>query len=228
MIVAEEFIVDQREKMTRLKDKENKMKKAVLLLIVMFVLVFSAFALNKDDNEEEKIGKKFAKGSMYVTGQIGISSYVATDEPFNALPFPLGASYEVALTDNIGIGGTVMFDKWSDYLGMFGGKWTFLVFKPSLDITYHFNVNKMKGLNLFAGASLGYSILSVSNELGSDYTGELKSEPHFAPFLGLHIYFWESLPGFFKNILITSKVYWSATGDFSGVTGAVGITYRIK
>lgn len=204
------------------------MKKAFLLLIVMFVLAFSVFALNKDDIEEVKIGKKFAKGSMYVTGQIGINSYVATDDPFNALPFLLGASYEVALTDNIGIGSTVMFDKWSDYLGMFGGKWTFLVFKPSLDITYHFNVNKMKGLNLFTGASLGYSILSVSNELGSDYMGELKSEPHFAPFLGFHLYFWENSPGFFNKLMITSKVYWSVAGDFSGLSGAIGITYKIK
>ena len=219
--------MDQREKIACLKN-ENKMKKAVLLLILMFVLAFSVFALNKDDIEEVKIGKKFSKGSMYVTGQIGINSYVATDDPFNALPFLLGASYEVALTDNIGIGSTVMFDKWSDYLGMFGGKWTFLVFKPSLDITYHFNVKKMKGLDLFTGASLGYSILSVSNELGSDYMGELKSEPHFAPFLGLHFYFWENLPGFFNNLLVTSKVYWSVTGDFSGVSGAIGITYKIK
>jgi hypothetical protein len=204
------------------------MKKAVLLLIVIFVFAFSAFALNRNDIEKEKTAKKFAKGSMYVTGQIGINSYVLTDDPFNTMPFPLGASYEVALTDNIGIGSTVMFDKWSDNLGMRCGKWTFRVFKPSLDITYHFNVNKMKGLNLFTGVSLGYSILSVSNELGIDYEGELKSEPHFAPFLGLHLYFWDNLPGFFKNLLVTSKVYWSVTGDFSGVSGAIGITYKIK
>ncbi len=204
------------------------MKKVSLLLIVIFVFVFSAYALNKDDIEEEKIGKKFAKGSMYVTGQIGFNSYVATDEPFNTMPFPFGASYEVALTDNIGIGSTVMFDKWSDYLGIFGGKWTFRVFKPSFDITYHFNVNKMKGLNLFTGASLGYSILSVSNELDSEYTGELKSEPHFAPFIGFHLYFWENLPGFFNKLMITSKVYWSVAGDFSGVSGVIGITYKIK
>ncbi len=204
------------------------MKKASLLLIVMCVFVFSAFALNKDDIEEEKIGKKFAKGSMYLTGQVGINSYVATDDPFDTMPFPIGASYEFALTDNIGIGSTVMFDKWSNYLGMFGGKWTFQVFKPSLDITYHFNANKMKGLNLFSGVSLGYSIFSVGNELGSEYTGELKSEPHFAPFLGLHLYFWENLPGFFNNLLVTVKVYWSVTGDFSGISGAIGITYKIK
>ena len=204
------------------------MKKTSLLLIVIFVFVFSAFAMNKNDIEEEKTGKKFAKGSMYVNGQVGTNSYVATDEPFNAMPFPLGASYEFALTDNIGIGGTLMFDKWSDYLGMFGGKWTFRVFKPSFDITYHFYANKMKGLNLFTGASLGYSLLSVSHELGSDYTGELRSEPHFAPFLGLHFYFWENLPGFFNNLVVTSKVYWSVAGDFSGVSVAIGITYKIK
>ncbi len=204
------------------------MKKAVLLLTLIFVFVFYAFALNMDDMEEKIDRKQFVKGSMYVTGQLGFNSYVATDEPFNALPFPFGASYEVALTDNIGIGGTIMFDKWSDYLGIFGGKWTFRLFKPSLDISYHFNLNRMRGLNLFAGASLGYSLLSVSNELGSDYDGELESELHFAPFLGLHLYFWENLPGFLKNLLVTSAVYWSVTGDFSGVTGVVGITYRMK
>ena len=204
------------------------MKKAVLFLIVMFFFVFSAFALNKDYIEEERSAKKSSKGSMYVTGQIGINSYVATDEPFNTLPFPLGASYEVFITDNIGIGGTVMFDKWSDYLGIFGGKWTFRVFKPSLDIAYHFNIKKIKGLDLFTGTSLGYGLLSVSNELGSDYEGELKSEPHFAPFLGLNLHFWENLSGIFDNLLVTAKVYWSVAGDFSGLYGAVGITYRIK
>lgn len=57
---------------------------------------------------------------------------------------------------------------------------------------------------------------------------ELKSEPHFAPFLGLHLYFWDNLPGFFSKLMITSKVYWSVAGDFSGVSGAIGITYKIK
>jgi len=214
------------------------MKKAVLLLIVMFVLVFSVFALNKDDIENDKTvstfskAKKFSKGSMYITGQIGTNTYVTTADPFadpfDTMPFPLGASYEFVITDNMGIGWTVMFDKWCDYLGMFGGKYTFRVFKPSLDITYHFNLKKMKGLGFYTGASLGYSILSASHEFGGEYQGNLKSEPHFAPFLGLHLYFWENLSGFFNRLLITSKVYWSVTGDFSGVYGAVGITYKIK
>ena len=218
------------------------MKKPVSLMIVMFVLVLSVFALNRDDIEEEKIAvrfpsspvsdinqaKNFSKGSTYVTGQIGFHSYVATDDPFNTMPFPVGCSYEVALTDNIGIGGTVMFDRWCDYLGMFGGKYTFRVFKPSLDIIYHFNLKKMKGLGLFAGANLGYSLLFVSNELGNDYTGELQSEPHIAPFLGLHLNFWENRPGFFNRFLVILKVHWSVTGDFSRASGSVGIAYKIK
>jgi len=210
------------------------MKKAVFLLIVMFVLVFSVFALNKDDIEEEKLvstssrAKKFSKGSMYVSGQIGINSYVTTDEPFNTMPFPLGASYEVVITDNIGIGSTVMYDKWCDYLGLFCGKFTFRVIKPSLDITYHFNIKKMKGLGLFTGVNLGYSILSVSNELGNDYMGDLQSEPYLASFLGTHLYFWENLSGFYNRLLVTLKIYWSVAGDFSGVYGTVGINFKIK
>lgn len=86
----------------------------------------------------------------------------------------------------------------------------------------------MEGLDFFTGASLGYSILSVSNELGNDYFGDLKSEPHVAPFLGTHLDFWKGLSGFFDKILVTIKVHWSVMGDFSGVYGAVGLTYRIK
>ncbi|UCC39768.1 MAG: hypothetical protein JSV96_18655 [Candidatus Aminicenantes bacterium] len=201
------------------------MKKAALVLIAMFVLVFSVLG------EEEKgvtKAKKFSKGSMYVTGQIGFNSYVATDEPFDAMPFPIGASYEFFIADNIGIGSKIMFDKWCDYLGVFGGKWTFRVFKPSLYIKYHFDLKGVEGIGLFAGADLGYSVFSASNELGSDYWGDLKSGLHLAPFLGTNLYFWENLSGFFDRFLVTLKANWSVAGDFSGLGGTVGITFRIK
>lgn len=202
------------------------MRKAISLLAVMFVLVFSmSQAASASDASRTK---KFAKGSMYVTGQIGINSYVATDEPFDAMPFPIGASYEVFIADNIGIGSKLMFDKWCDYLGVFGGKWTFRLFKPSLFIKYHFDLKGVEGMDFFTGADLGYSVFSASNELGSDYWGDLKSGPDLAPFLGTHLYFWENLSGFFEKLLITFKVNYSVTGDFSGVGGTIGITYKIK
>ena len=206
--------------------RRNKVKKTDLLFIAIFVLVFFVFALNPVSASDGT--QKSSKGSMYVTGQAGLNSYVETAEPFDSMPFPVGASYEFFLTDNIGLGGTVMFDKWCDYLGLFCGKFTFRVIKPSLDITYHFKTEEIKGLDFFAGANLGYSILSVSNELGNDYPGDLQSEPHVAPFLGTHLYFWEDVSGFLDKILVTLKVYWSVAGDFSGIYGAVGITYKIK
>ena len=214
------------EKMlSRSEKRRAKMTKMALLFVVIFILVlfFIAATPGSAFNGEEK----FARGSMYMAGQIGFNSYVATDDPIDPLPFPLGASYEFLIADNFGIGASVMFDKWSDYLGMFGGKYIFWVVKPSLDVTYHFNINKIKGLNIFTGANLGYSLLSVSNQLYNPYNGDLKSEPYIAPFLGTHLYFWEG-SGFLNKFLLTLKVYWSVTGDFSGVYGTFGITYRIK
>jgi hypothetical protein len=204
---------------------EGEMRKMDLLYVIAFILVLffiTAAPVSAFDGEE-----KFARGSMYMAGQIGFNSYVTTDDPFESLPFPLGASYEFLIADNIGIGASLMFDKWSDYLGMFGGKYTFWVFKPSLDITYHFHINRVKGLNLFTGANLGYSLLSVSNVLGNPYDGDLKNEPYVAPFFGTHIFFWEN-SSFLNRFLVTLKVYWSVLGDFSGVYGTFGITYKIK
>ncbi len=200
------------------------MNKMVWLYVVIFILIlFFMIAVPISASD----GGKFAKGSMYAAGQIGFNSYVATDDPFDALPFPMGANYEYLIADNVGIGASLMFDRWNDYLGMFGGQYAFWVFKPSLDIAYHIGINQIKGLNLFVGANLGYCLLSVSNELGNPYDGELKSEPYMAPFLGTHFYFWEG-SSFLNRFLVTLKVYWSAAGDFSGVYGTIGITYRIK
>jgi hypothetical protein len=202
------------------------MKKTALILLVIVILVFLVFASTSLLGFPQD--KKFSKGSMFLTGQVGVNSFVATDNAFDSMPFPIGASYEFSLTDTIGIGGTIMFDKWSDYLGCFCGKFTFHVFKPSLDFMYHFNSVRIKGLDFFAGVNLGYSVLAVSNELGNENISDLHSESHFAPFLGTHFYFWENDSGFLNNILVTLKVSWSVTGDFSGVYGAVGITYKIK
>ena len=202
------------------------MKKTVSILKTIFIVLFFFFALTTVSASPQD--RKFSKGSVCVTGQIGLNSYVATEDPFGTMPFPVGASFEFSLSDNIGIGGTLMFDKWSDYLGCFCGKFTFLVFKPSIDFVYHFDTVRIKGLDFFVGANLGYSLLSVSNELGNDNISDLQSEPHISPFLGTHFYFWENASGLLSKILVTVKVSWSLAGDFSGVYGTVGITYKIK
>lgn len=201
------------------------MKKTILSASVVLVLALSPASIPGEGNRP-------SQGSIYLTGQIGLNTYVRTADPyadpFDAQRLPWGASFELRLTDHLGLGGTVMYDRWSDYLGMFGGKWSFRLFKPSLDIAYHLNTEKLDGLDLFAGANLGYSILSVGNELGNTYTGRLKSEPHLAPVLGAHLNFWKNAPGFLGRLSLTMKVHWSVGGQFSGVYGTIGLTYLMN
>ena len=204
--------------------KKNKLKKSALFPITIFVfLVVGPAALTASDVDSVI---KFSKGSLCLSGLMGINSYAATDDPFDARPFPMGAGFEAYISDNIAVGGQFMYDKWSDYLGVFGGKWTLTLTKPSLYITYNFA--EVKGLSFFTGANLGYNILSVSNELGNDYDGDLNSGLFFAPYIGTHIYFWENLSGFLSRLSITLKVNWSVVDDFSDIYGTVGITYRFK
>lgn len=202
------------------------MKKKILFLSAVFLL-FSVVSVSMPVSASPQ-DTKFSKGSVFLTGQIGLNSLAATDDPFEQMQFPLGASFEFSLTDNIGVGGTIMYDKWSDYLGCFCGKYTFKVYKPSLDLIYHLNVGEAQGLDFFTGINLGYTFVSISNELGNENISGLKDEIHAAPLMGAHFYFWENASSFLNRVMITAKVAWSATGDFSGIFGLIGITFKLK
>jgi hypothetical protein len=201
------------------------MKKTILVALSLL-----GFALNPVRASEET--RLFPKGSMSLTGQVGLNTMVKTADqfadPFDAMPFPLGAGFEAMLTDNIGVGSTLMYDQWSDYLGMFGGKWTFRLFRPSFDCVYHFNPLEIRGLDFFGGAQLGYTFVAVSNMLGNAYDGSLKSEAHLAPFVGVNLNFWPNSLGLLGKLSLTFKAAYAVTGRFSGFYGMTGLTYRLK
>ncbi|MGB7294485.1 MAG: hypothetical protein WBC70_02765 [Candidatus Aminicenantales bacterium] len=201
------------------------MKKAILVALSLL-----AVALNPVWASGEI--RPFPKGSMLLTGQFGLNSMVRTADrfadPFDTMPFPFGASFEFMLTHHIGVGGTVMYDQWSDYLGMYGGKWTFRLLRPSFDFAYYFGPARVRGLDFFAGAQIGYTFVSVSNMLGNSYDGSLESEPHLAPFVGVHLNLWPNNRSFLGRLSLTFKAAYSVTGRFSGVYGATGLTYRLK
>jgi hypothetical protein len=202
----------------------EKMKLTIPIVIIILVFAWPPVFAAAEAGEG-------AKGSISLTAQVGLNTMVRIAdrfaEPFDTMPFPLGAGLEVLLTDNIGIGGTVMYDQWSDYLGMFGGKWSFRLFRPTFDIAYHFRTSEIRSLGFFAGAELGYNFVSVSNMLGNVYEGNLKSEPHLAPFAGINIHFRRDSAGFLGRLAVTFKAAWSVTGRFAGVYGLAGLTLRI-
>jgi len=176
------------------------MKKSIVSLLVVLFFSLTAFA-----GEQE-----FAQGRVFVTPQIGLDEWAT----------PVGVSVEFAITENIGVGGTVMFSFWSDNWGL--GKIKQSIITPSVDAYYHFTSIDLDKFDLFAGASLGYSIYSWSWDFaGDDWGGAAGSGLYLSPFIGARYFLTEKLA-------ISLKAYFSAIGDFNGVGGALGVTIRVK
>lgn len=161
------------------------MKKFLLVTLLVFILIAG---VNAEDFEE---------GQKFLTGQIGLNSY--------AIPF--GGSYTMALTDNIEVGATLMVQFWGD-LGF-----SFTVITPSAEVYYHFTSLELP-IDLFAGASLGYSIFSSNNE----YIGVFASSMYLSPLIGARYFFKE-------NLAVSLKLFFSVLGEFGGVGTLLGITY---
>ncbi|MCK4888941.1 MAG: hypothetical protein KAS97_03360 [Candidatus Aminicenantes bacterium] len=153
------------------------MKKFLLITLLVFILIAGVN------------GKDFEKGDKYLTGQIGLNTYA----------IPIGASFGLAITDNIEVGGTVMAYFWDGIT----------VIQPSADAMYHFTSLELP-VDLFAGASLGY-LLAMGD--GVTYSGGLS----LTPMIGARYFFKD-------NLAVSLKVFFSVLGDMSGAGGLLGVT----
>ena len=176
------------------------MKRFAVILAALLVL---GLASSASASSEE-----FAKGSLFLTPQVGITTY--------AIPF--GISAEFGLTPNIGIGATAMFQLWSDEW------WSQTLINLSADAAYHFTQLDVEKLDLFAGASLGFSIYSWNWKSGYEdwFEGSTGSSGlYISPFLGARYFF---SPKFAASL----KTYFSIIGSYAGVGGVLGVTIRLK
>jgi len=174
-------------------------KKITIVTLIVIFLSVSVFAGKKE----------FSKGYWYVTPQLGLNAY--------ALPF--GASIEMALKDNIGVGATLMLYFWSENIGPFNFSYTAI--NPSVDFYYHFLKLKVDKLDVYAGASLGFTIFSYSDNLGAEYKGDLGGGLFLAPFIGAKYMIKDKLAVNFKS-------YFSAIGGLSGAGAVIGVTLFLK
>jgi len=166
------------------------MKKFLIILIsLIFLLTLTVNA-----------GTYFKKGGKYLTPQLGLNSY--------AVPF--GVSYGMGITDNIEVGGTVMAYFWSD------AWYSYSVITPSLDVLYHFTSLKLESFDLFAGLTIGYSIVSWSSDY-YDYAESYGSSLFLSPNIGARYFF-------NKKFAVSLRAYFSAIGDLSGGGGLLGLT----
>ncbi len=137
---------------------------------------------------------EFEKGGKYVTPQLGINSW--------AVPF--GASFEYGVTDNIGVGGTLMMWFWS------GAS----VFLPAVEAGYHFTSLGVDKLDLFGGAGLGMAIYNA----GGGFSGT--TGLYLYPFVAGRYYFTD-------NIGASLRVNIGIIGDWTGVQSMLGVVIRL-
>jgi len=159
--------------------------------------------------------KEFSKGSKYVTAQLGLNSY--------AIPF--GVSLEIALNENVGVGGSVMLQFWGEdysYFGL-GYRSSSTLITPAVEAAYHFTQLKVNKLDLSAGANIGFSIYSYRWEFewpGMEDVDAGTSGLHLSPFLNGAYYF-------SPKTAVTLRVYFSAVGGWTGIGGLLGIVFKL-
>ncbi len=172
-------------------------KKIGALLVVVLALSGLASATTKE----------FSMGHFYLTPQIGFASWGGS--------IPFGVNAEYAITDNIGVGGTVMAQFWSDTWGSVSWITVFA------EANYHFIKLRADKLDLYAGAGLGYGIYSVSYASGFITGGTGSSGLILQPIVGARYYFSPKMAG---SLRITTPFL----GGFTGFGAAVGVTFLLK
>jgi hypothetical protein len=178
------------------------MMKKNLIIGLLILFLFSAYGFSGV--------KEFSKGSLFITPQVALYSYAPN----------FGASFEYAIDENIGIGASLMLAFWNQKI--MGAKVSESLIIPSFDAYYHFTKIPVKMLDLFAGASLGFSIYSWSwNIAGDDWGGAASSGFYLTPFIGGRYYL-------NKKFAICLRLNVTAVGDWSGVGGLLGLTIRTK
>jgi len=151
--------------------------------------------------------KEFSLGHFYLTPQVGFASWGGS--------LPFGANAEYALTENIGIGGTVMAQFWSET------NWTESWITLSAEVNYHFIKLMADKFDLYVGAGLGYGIYSVSYKNNYNVGGGGSSGLVLEPILGARYYF---SPKMAASLRLTGAV----VGGFTGFGATVGVTFILK
>ncbi len=169
-----------------------KFKRSILALFVLILCMSLALAAAPKGKKNAQL--QFHKGDKFLTPQIGLNSY--------AIPF--GVNFETAITENIGVGGTVMMWLWSHGT----------IIMPSADGAYHFTRLDVDKLDLFAGASLGFAIFSAKEGYGGS------SGLYLSPFVAGRYWFSEKMA-------VSLRLNFSVIGDWTGVGGLLGVTFPI-
>lgn len=150
--------------------------------------------------------KEFSKGHFYLTPQVGFASW-------GGMPFGLNGEY--AISENIGVGGTVMAQFWS--YGWGTASWITL----AANANYHFIKLMADKIDLYVGAELGYGIYSFSYSSGYNEGSSGASGLSLGAILGGRYYF-------SPKIALSVRLATPFLGSYTGFGGAIGVTFVLK
>ncbi|MGM9506981.1 hypothetical protein ACS5NO_04625 [Larkinella sp. GY13] len=157
------------------------MKKLLSSLLVMSLLLVGTQSF-----------AQYQKGDKLLNAGIGLSSYYGGG-------LPIGASFEVGITDEISVGAQVDFYTWGYNFG--GYKWRYTFLPVAVRGSYH--VNELLNLNndkldLYGGLALGYYISSYKDNSGYSgfYDNAYGNQVLFGLHLGGRYYFKPNLGAF--------------------------------
>jgi len=171
--------------------------KKTFLVVVLALAVFAGTAMAGP--------KEFWKGGIFVTPQFGFNSWGGS--------IPFGVNVEYGLTENIGIGGSVMLNFWNEVWA----KETLINFNA--DVAYHFTKLNAQKIDVYAGGGLGYSVYSYTYNTGySSESGVGSSSIYIPIFVGARYFF-------NPKIAVNLRLVGSLTGSWSGIGGVVGVTF---
>ncbi len=154
--------------------------------VIMLVLATTTFICKAQK------GLGYEKGDKLLNIGVGVNSYYSSG-------FPIGASFEVGITDAISVGGNVDYlSSKYNYGSGFNAKFTTIYFGARG--SYHFNeilnVNNEK-IDLYAGATLGYRSFSFKdNFTGTNLSGSYGSGVFFGGYAGGKYYFSDNIGAF--------------------------------
>lgn len=168
-------------------------KKIIFIALVLFLsasLLTAAYTKKKAPLRRSNL-VSFHKGDKFLTPQIGLYSG----------EIPIGVNFEYAMTENIGIGGTVM--------AWFGSGYS--IFFPSIDGAYHFTMLEVEKLDLFAGVGIGFAFAA---------SGGGTSDLGISPFIAARYWFSEKLG-------VSLRSNFNLIGDYNGVFSMLGVVLKI-
>lgn len=166
------------------------------------------------------------KNPMTISGYSGLNPYDATGDPMKSFPY-FKVAFEYGLDKTFGIEGAISYSRWSDYLGLYSGKYTFTVVEPSICMVLHL-FPSAELFDYFFKFGISYNFFRVKNEIENPYEGNLKNK--FAACLGtgFNVFFFHKAKNALKNLGLSIVILYSGNISFDGISLLAGLSYRVK